>query len=228
MPPKNSKKVQEVKVETVSDSDSDEISYISNSSDSDYEPSEHSESEEEQLEQKPNKGEKKPKKEVEEHRFIKTIEKITEHYDIISNLEEEIIELEKQLKITTKKIQDNQKQIKKLINGLTKIHLEEVKDKPKRTNNSKSGILKESPVPPILIKFLGLVDNIQLPRPKVMSLLNTKFKELGLKDGQKTILDAKTAKVFGLKQGHEIGFSEFQTFLAGIYESSNKKNNVVL
>ena len=50
---------------------------------------------------------------------------------------------------------------------------------------------------------------------------NSKFIELGLKKGQEVELDKKTAKKFGLKEGHVIGFTEFQRFIADQYPKSN-------
>jgi hypothetical protein len=58
-------------------------------------------------------------------------------------------------------------------------------------------------------------------------LLNNKFKELGLKKGQETILDKKTAKLFGVDEGHVIKFQECQKFLANIYEKENPKSTEV-
>jgi hypothetical protein len=36
------------------------------------------------------------------------------------------------------------------------------------------------------------------------------------------LVDKKTAKIFGFKEGHEIKFTEFQTFLKNIYDSVSK------
>lgn len=190
--------------------------------------SEKSESESEKSDNEQVKPDKKSRKKEKEHKFNNSLEKINEFYAELDELETVQAELEKELKVVTKKINDNHKQIRKLYSGLGKQHQDELKDKPKRTNTSKSGILKDTPIPPVLIKFLGLEDGVMMPRTKIMSLVNTKFKELGLKEGQKTTLDAKTAKLFGLKSGHEIGFSDFQRFLADIYDSAFKKNNVTL
>ena len=195
-------------------------------SDSETEPEHESESDKSDNEQV--KPDKKSKKKEKENKFNNSLEKINEFYTELDELELVQAELEKELKTVAKKINDNYKQIRKLYSGLSKQHQDELKDRPKRTNTSKSGILKESQVPPVLIKLLGLEDNVMMPRTTVMSLVNTKFKELGLKTGQKTTLDAKTAKLFGLKAGHEIGFSDFQRFLADIYDNAFKKNTVTL
>ena len=37
-----------------------------------------------------------------------------------------------------------------------------------------------------------------------------------------SVLDKKTAKKFGLKEGHEIKFTEFQTFIAQQYKKDPK------
>jgi hypothetical protein len=125
----------------------------------------------------------------------------------------------------------NDRLVNKQVALLPKAHEEAVnkarKEKKKRTNSSRSGILKPHPVPPVLVSFIGLKEGTELERPKVMGLLSNKFKELGLKKGQDTILDKKTAKIFGYEEGHVIGFKEFQTFLKGIYDSA-KTNEVAL
>lgn len=236
MPTKNSKKVSknEVIVETVSDDDS--VSEVSESESDSENESDH------ESETKPNESEdensttknKKDKKEKSSKKLL--FDDIMKEINIIleeeSKLETEIVELDKTLILKTKKKSVLRKEKNKLINLLPKAFIDgcnkAVKERKKRTNTSRSGILKENPVPPILIKFFGLKDDTLLPRPKVFHLLNEKFKDLGLKKGQDTILDKKTAKLFGVEDGHVIKFQEHQTFLANIYNNTEKKNEVSL
>lgn len=128
----------------------------------------------------------------------------------------------KEITSTLKTLRSNEK---KLIEKIPKIHKNEVvkasKEKRKRNKENKGGFNKEAPVPEILREFLDLEEGIELSRPAVMSKLNTKFKDLGLKDGQKTILNKETAKLFGLKKGHVIPFEGMQTFLKEQYTKSN-------
>jgi hypothetical protein len=102
------------------------------------------------------------------------------------------------------------------------------KEKKKRTNSSKSGILNEMKVPPILINFLEIPETSLLRRPQVFHLLNEKFKQLGLKKGQETIFDKKTAKIFSLPEGHIIQFQKHQTFLAKLYSDAGIKSEKVV
>lgn len=146
-------------------------------------------------------------------------------------LDAEINELHKSLDFKLKQKKALQKQRNKIFNLLPKSYEDGCnkarKEKKKRTNASRSGILKESPIPPILIKFLELQEGTLLSRPKVFSLLNNKFKELGLKKGQDTFLDKKTAKLFGLEEGHKIEFKMCQTFLAELYNAEKAKSTEV-
>jgi len=170
-----------------------------------------------------NEKKEKPKKLTHEE-IILEITKIIEAENI---LETEISELEKTLIAKIKLRTTYRKNKNKYIGLLPKSFQDSIskirKEKKKRNNNNKSGILAEHPVPLILQKFLDLSESTLLMRPKVFSLLNNKFKELGLKKGQETILDKKTAKLFGFEEGHIIKFQECQKFLADIYEKANTK-----
>jgi flagellar hook protein FlgE len=225
----------------VESDDSDDDSNDEKSEESDEE-----ESDEDEKENSKSIKEPKVKKEVEKLNFEKVIKMIEDSRTEFKTVESELIDIHKLLKEKEKQKLDIMKKIMKFVDQLPKLHLDDIntarKEKPKRKNPSRSGILKENPVPPILIKFLNLKEGALLQRPKVMSALNNKFKELGLKHGQDTIMDDKTAKIFGLQTGQKIGFSEFQKFLANIYddafpdperekkkaERKAKKNNVVL
>jgi len=160
-----------------------------------------------------------------------TFDEVYKEIDILSKeeiqIDNEIIELHKQLNIKEKQKLANKKQRNKLLNLLPKAYEDGCnkarKEKKKRTNSGKNGILKEVLVPPLLIKFLNLPEGTQLMRPKVFSLLNKKFIELGLKKGQSTILDKKTAKIFSVDEGYEIEFDKCQSFLAKIYNDAKPK-----
>ena len=68
-------------------------------------------------------------------------------------------------------------------------------------------------------------------RPRVTSVMNNKFKELDLKEGQNTILDKATVKALDLdssSDGKVITFIEFQTFLKSFYPTKEDKNTVVI
>jgi hypothetical protein len=189
------------------------------------ENNENNEDNDEIIENEEVKAEKKTKKIFNE--IFNEISVILEEIKLVSTdikiKEKEKIELEKRKN-------DLDKHLNKLFVQLPKLHSDDInkaKKEKKIRSPSENGILKLSPVPPVLIKFLGLGENELLQRPKVMSLLNEKFKALGLKQGQTTILDKKTAKIFGLNEGHEIKFTEFQTFLKNIYDNV-PKNEVVL
>jgi len=102
------------------------------------------------------------------------------------------------------------------------------KQKPKREGNKNGGFNKENPVPPVLIKYLGLEDGATMKRPRVMSILTAKFKSAGLKSGQTTTLDKDTAKALGKEKGRVIEFTAFQSFLAEFYkEAFPKETNTV-
>jgi hypothetical protein len=143
----------------------------------------------------------------------------------------ELTNLNKQVKALEVQKASNDRLVNKQVALLPKAYEEGInkarKEKKKRTNNARSGILREAPIPELLIKFLDLKEGTLLARPSVASRLNNKFKDLGLKKGQDTILDKKTAKIFGLEEGHVIRFTQVQTFLKEIYDKE-KTNEVAL
>ena len=145
--------------------------------------------------------------------------------NIISELTKELI---KQVKIST----TCRKNIEKLNKLMPKAHDDDInkvrKEKKKRKSNIKSGILAEIPVPQILLNYLDLPESSILSRTTVFSLLNKKFSQLKLKNGQETILDKDNAKIFDVPEGYVIKFEQFQTFLANIYEKANIKTNEVI
>ena len=153
----------------------------------------------------------------------------------IKEVDHQLTEMEKSLKTKERERNDLERQRNKIYSLLDKTHEDEVKraqkEKPKRKGNKDGGFNKEQPVPPKLIKYLGLEDNVMMARPKVMSMLNNKFKEDGLKEGQKTTLNKNVAKVLGKEAGRVIEFTEFQSFLKEFYEEagivSDSKTNTV-
>jgi hypothetical protein len=141
----------------------------------------------------------------------------------------ELSELNKTVKSKEKEITDLEKKQSKIWALFGKTYSEDVKKaantRPKRKGNSEGGFNKPVPVPLILTKFLGLDDGTLMSRPKLMSAMTNAFKDAGLKNGQLTTLDAKTAKALGKEKGREIPFGKFQTFLAEFFSEST--NNVV-
>lgn len=170
---------------------------------------------------------KEKTKRLSHEELLDEINKIFENENILEN---EILQIEKVLEIKHKLRSKYRKQKNKYFMLLSKAYqddINKVRKERKKKSNNKSGILAEHPIPPILQKFLGLPEDTLMIRPKVFSLLNNKFKELGLKHGQDTILDKKTAKIFGVNEGYVIEFVKCQKFLAEIYEKANSKNNHV-
>ena len=219
---------KEIIVESeVEESEEESEVEIEESEESENEDSESEEEESGETEDKTVEKKEKPKK-LSHEEVLSEINKISESEN---TNESEISELEKLL-LTKIKLRNSLRKSKtKYIGLLPKAYIDGLnkarKEKKKRVNNSKSGILAEHPIPPILLKFLNLPDNTLMMRPKVFSLLNNKFKELGLKKGQETILDKKTAKLFGFDEGHIIKFQACQKFLADIYEKANAKTTEV-
>lgn len=136
-------------------------------------------------------------------------------------------------KVRTNEKQRNEleRQRNRLYSQMAKTHTEEVnkaaKEKPKRKGNKDGGFNKETPVPPKLVKYLGLEEGVQMARPKVMSALNDKFKADGLKNGQTTTLDKDAAKALGKEKGRVIEFTAFQSFLKEFYEEAFPNGNTV-
>lgn len=126
-----------------------------------------------------------------------------------------------------------ERQRNRLYSILLKSHDEEIKriskEKPnrKKNKNRNNGILKETPVPHKLIKYLGLEDGVQMSRPQLTHLLNDKFKEDGLKEGQITRLDKKTAIALGKDIGRVIEFTGFQQFLKEIYDEDISRTKLI-
>jgi hypothetical protein len=192
---------------------------IEDEDEDDDDDDEDEENEDEDKSEKKSSKEKKPKK---------TFQELAIEFDKVSidikNVETEITEIMKNLKAKEKQASDLERQRNKIYGQFGKSHEEEVKkaanEKPKRKGNKDGGFNKPKPVPPKLIKYLGLEDDVLMTRPKVFSLLNDKFKSDNLKEGQITTLDAKTAKILGKEKGRVIEFTACQSFLAEFYNEA--------
>jgi len=170
---------------------------------------------------------KKPKKS-----FLELHSDFEKLSDEIKTIEHDIREAEKQMKTMEKKKNDLERQRTKTFVLLGKSHDDDVKKalkvKPKRKGNKDGGFNKELPVPPKLMKFLDIEEGVVMSRPKVMSLINEKFKSEGLKQGQITTLDAKNAKLLGKEKGRVIEFTAFQSFLKEFYDEAFPPQNTTV
>jgi myosin heavy subunit len=174
--------------------------------------------------------EAKRKEKKQKESFEELTNKMTTLQNDKKNIDKEISDLEKKLKSKEKERNDIERQTNSILKLLSKSHSDEInkarKEKPKRKGNVNGGFNKEQPVPEILCKFLGFPEGTAMARPKVMSQLNNKFSNLGLKSGQNTTLDKPTAKALGLGkegEGKTIKFTEFQSFLASFYPKKEEK-----
>jgi hypothetical protein len=151
-----------------------------------------------------------------------------------------ILELEKQINILKKEENNLDKIINKYIYSLDKKYEDnlkiESKKKKVRNTNSNSGICKESIVPTVFCKFLGLPDNTLHTRTNLVKLFHQKCTELELKKGNIITFDKKTASLFNVETNYTIGIftksgddaTNCQTFIAKYYRDFEKKNNSVV
>ena len=208
--------------------ESDEEESDEEESDEDKSDNEQEQNDETEDDKEPDKKKEKPKKLS--HKELTSI--------LISN-EERITEinnsrnaLELQLKTLDREEIVLRKTNLKYIKLLDKAHDEDIaktrKEKKKRKVTENSGILKNKPIPPILIKFLELEAGTELPRTKIMSLLSNKFNSLGLRKGQDIILDKTTAKFFGKEDKYVIEFKYFQRFLKEVYGQLDSSHEITL
>lgn len=213
---------QKVKTLTAEKLDNDDSEEINNKSD--LESSSESESESE--------TDKKKDKKIKES-FDELIKKLEALQINIKEIDKEVLDLEKKLKVREKDRNNYERQMNAILKILSKTHNDDIqkrlKEKPKRKGNVNGGFCKESPVPEVLIKFLGLDPGTIMRRPKVMSELCNKFKDLGLKHGQDTILDKSTVKALELDKSYDgkvINMKQFQTFLKEFYTKEAQLNTV--
>jgi hypothetical protein len=160
----------------------------------------------------------------EKETFENIMKQIKDEIDFIKQSNKDISELDKHLKLKEKDKHEHTKKMNNLLKTLEKAHADEIvkaMKKPKRKGNVNGGFNKEHPVPEILRVFLGLPENVAMSRPKVMSALSNKFKDLKLKNGQNTVLDKTTAEQLNIPNGDGklIKFGEFQLFLSSFYNN---------
>jgi hypothetical protein len=103
--------------------------------------------------------------------------------------------------------------------------------KVRKTGNSgNGGFNKPIPVPIKLREYLGLADDILMPRPQVTHLLNDKFVEEGFRSKENgkiiKITNKKTAKILGCEHNKTIQFNEFQGFIKSFYEEMKTATEV--
>ena len=196
---------------------------MSNNQNMSDEVSEHSQHEEELVEEPVIKKEKET--------FENIMKQIKDEMEFIKLSNKDINELDKQLKLKEKEKHEHNKKMNNLLKTLEKAHADEIikaQKRPKRKGNVNGGFNKEHPVPEILRVFLGLPENVTMSRPKVMSALSNKFKDLKLKNGQNTVLDKTTAEQLNIPNGDGklVKFGEFQLFLSSFYNNNKIIVNV--
>ena len=215
--------------DNISDSDSD-LGIIDSDHDDDININENQPIVTEELNKLNEELSKIEKKKKDKPKKLSYTEIITE----LSSNEDKILEIESKIKehdTILQTLQREQTLIRKsslrLFKQIDKAHNEDLikvrKEKKKRNVTEDSGILKNKPIPAILINFLELPEHTELPRTKIMSLLSNKFTALGLRDGQNIILDKQTATLFNKEENYVIKFKYFQTFLKEIYDKIDVK-----
>ena len=231
---KDTKKVNNKQTKLIKESIiEDEKSKNKESEESRSEDEESEESEDEESEESISEDEEKdnPKKSVKK-KVKKTYQ---ENNDELTQLTADFKKNENEHKLIQENLHKNEKTRNELVKQLTrcvslldKFHDEEIKrvlkEKPKRKGNSSSGFNKQGPIPPKLIKYLSLDNDVQMSRPQVVSLLYTKFKAENLTNGQNITLDKNTAKILGKEKDYEFNFKQIQTFLKEIYDEAFPKS----
>jgi hypothetical protein len=231
---KLSKESEEKSKEEESKEEESEEESKEEESENEEEKSEEEESEEEESENEESESEDEDnaKKSVKEKKVKKTWH---ENIDELTQLTADFKKNENEHKLIQENLHKNEKARNELVKHLArsisllaKFHDEEIKrvlkEKPKRKGNNSSGFNKETPVPPKLIKYLSLDNDIQMSRPKVVSLLYQKFKSENLTSGQNITLDKTTAKIFGKEKDYEFNFKQIQTFIKEIYDEAFPKS----
>ena len=100
------------------------------------------------------------------------------------------------------------------------------KELPKKTVKT-TYVSKSCPVPPKLIKYLGLEKNAILPKLQIVRLLNQKFKDENMKIGQVSTLNKEAAMALGKEEGREITLWGFSTFIRELYDEAFPPNNII-
>lgn len=215
---KLSKESKDKESEESENEESDE----SENEDSENEESE--ESEESKNEESENEEKDKSKKSVKEKKVKKTKE---ENINELTQLIVDFKKNESEYKLIQENFHKNEKarsEIGKQLSRIVSLLQKSNDSKPKREGNNNSGFNKETPVPPKLIKYLSLDNDVLMSRPKVGSLLYQKFKSENLTNGQNITLDKNTAKIFGKEKDYEFNFKQMQTFIKEIYDEAFPKS----
>jgi chromatin remodeling complex protein RSC6 len=124
------------------------------------------------------------------------------------------------------------KEVDALMKSADKLHAREVKagGKSKRSAPKKdrapSGFAKATPVPEALRKFLGLKDDVELPRTEVAKQIYAYVRDKNLRDKEDRRIihpDKTLQKLFSLKEGETLDFKNFQKQLSRHYPKSDAK-----
>jgi hypothetical protein len=211
--------------ESKSKESENEESEDSENEESENEDSENEESEEsEESEKSENEEKDKSKKSVKEKKVKKTKE---ENINELTQLIVDFKKNESEYKLIQENFHKNEKarsEIGKQLSRIVSLLQKSNDSKPKREGNNTSGFNKETPVPPKLIKYLSLDNDVLMSRPKLGSLLYQKFKSENLTNGQNITLDKNTAKIFGKEKDYEFNFKQMQTFIKEIYDEAFPKS----
>ena len=165
---------------------------------------------------------------------------ISQRFSIVVKADEAFVEKEKEFEREQKEFNSSRKKIMREIDGFMKrfekAFTSEVgkKKKPRKTENAgKGGFNKQTDVPELLRKYIGIDEDDKKSRPEVTKLLNEKFKEAGLMKTKKDdndkeikiiILDKATAKKLKRSEGDEIRNKDIQTFIAQFYREAQTIN----
>ena len=229
---KNTKKDKELKSKESESKESENEESENEESENEESENEESESEESENEESESEESENIKKSVKEKKIKKTwqdnINELTQLTADFKKNENEYKLIQENLNKNEKAHSEIGKQLSRIVLLLGKSHDEELKrvlkEKPKRKGNNSSGFNKETPVPPKLIKYLSLDNDVQMSRPKVVSLLYQKFKAENMTDGQNITLDKNTAKIFNKEKDYEFNFKQIQTFVKEIYVEAFPKS----
>ena len=160
------------------------------------------------------------------------IAQLSETETTFNEKEKEFEREQKEYKLNHKK---HMREIDNLMKRFEKAFNHEVsKKKPRKTENAgKGGFNKQTDVPEVLRKYIGINADEKKSRPEVTKLLNAKFSEANLMTTKKDdesgkeikviILDKATDKKLGRKEGDEIRNKDIQTFIAQFYRENTVK-----
>ena len=124
------------------------------------------------------------------------------------------------------------KEVDALMKTAEKLHAREVKagGKSKRSAPKKdrapSGFAKATPVPEALRKFLGLKDDVELPRTEVAKQIYAYVRDKNLRDKEDRRIihpDKVLQKLFNLAEKETLDFKNFQKQLSRHYPQSASK-----